>query len=98
MPIARFAEGGAHTLTFPQSHSMGRWRSYGKESIMPKLGRFGDVVDFATLPESVRTTLMAEEFGAVATLADDAMRLETLHLAEDGSHGEWTEPRNPFQA
>ena len=72
MPIARFADGGSHLLTFPASHSMDRWRSYSSATNMPILGRFGDVVNFAELPESVRTTLMAEEFGAAAALNDDA--------------------------
>lgn len=70
MPIRRFAESGSVFVRFPASHSMSRWRSYSSATRMPTLGRFGDTVDVATLPESVRTLAVAEAFGAVAAARD----------------------------
>eukprot|EP01013_Petalomonas_cantuscygni_P025359 TRINITY_DN472_c1_g1_i4.p1 TRINITY_DN472_c1_g1~~TRINITY_DN472_c1_g1_i4.p1 ORF type:complete len:2117 (+),score=436.19 TRINITY_DN472_c1_g1_i4:276-6626(+) len=62
-PIRRIAESGGTTLSYPSSHSMSRWL-YQEPTMFTLLGRFGTTVDFARLPDSVRTARLGEAFGA----------------------------------
>ena len=72
-PIERFAKAGVVEIQFPSTHSMSsrfrlttRFQSDGKLSgrFLPYLGRFGDVVDFATLPAAAQPREMAAYLGA----------------------------------
>ena len=47
------------------------------------MGRFGDVVDFASLPENVRTSTMASQFGANVTYTSSGLGFQAC-----GSRGE----------
>jgi hypothetical protein len=63
-----------NTITFPYPswHDMQRW--YDKESEtnsqIRKVGRFGDVVNFATLPVDLQTREMAAYVGAIESITD----------------------------
>ena len=50
-PITRWAEIGAPSIYFPHHHLLSQWSS--KRKLLPKLGRLGDEVDFASLPSTV---------------------------------------------
>jgi len=65
MPIQSIASAGGTWYEFPADFSMARWVFYGTEAVMPTLGKYGDVVDLADLPQSARTPAIAEAFGAV---------------------------------
>ena len=69
-PIKRFADQGSVFAPFPASHAMSRWTSAARGPVK-KLGTFGDTVDFEDLPDEVQTFAMAQEFGAVATAANN---------------------------
>ena len=52
-PIKKFANEGSIKLLFPKSHTMERWHQYKKE--FPLIGKFGDRVDFQSLPDNLKT-------------------------------------------
>lgn len=64
-PITAIARAGATALHYPSSHNMYRWKTEGTASSFPRLGKLGDVVDFALLPSAVQTFDIASAFGAV---------------------------------
>lgn len=66
MPFMEAAIAGSSYLTWPSS--MDRWSA--EQRLLPYLGRFGDSVDFATLPDEVRTLAMADYFGVDAAAVD----------------------------
>lgn len=60
--IKSFAIGGGASLSFPLSHMMSRWKLHSAG--FPRLGRLGDIVDFASLPPSVQSGALADAFGS----------------------------------
>ena len=61
-PIKRWAEGGHTIILFP--HEMGRFKDALRFNLKTILGRYGDMIDFATLPSHLQTHFMAELFGS----------------------------------
>lgn len=64
-PIARFANLGLVTISFPASHPMSRWRD--RQALFPAVGRRDDNVDFRGLPTELQTIDMAVIAGATST-------------------------------
>lgn len=84
-PITRFSEEGQFEFVFPGWHPMERWdeASDPASGMLSLLGRFGDVVDFAALPQVVQTTEMADYFSAKRQPAAGGEAFESC-----GSRGE----------
>jgi len=64
-PIANFGDQGGTVLFYPAMHDMARWTANKKQ--FPRLGRFGETVDFAALPTEVQGAKVAARFGAAST-------------------------------
>jgi len=64
--IMQWTEKG-YVLKYPASHPMSRWGSdYASQVINPGfLGRFGDSVDFLSMPQTLQSLPLARAFGAV---------------------------------
>lgn len=62
-PITAPAELGLATISFPSHHLMKQFKSSNK--YFARLGRLGDVVDFAALPTSTQAQEIAELVGAL---------------------------------
>jgi hypothetical protein len=71
-PIMKWAEDEQTTIVFPDHHPMYRWRDNSKISSvgMIYVGKFGDEVDFASLPINLKNAKMAELFGALGDYPD----------------------------
>jgi hypothetical protein len=56
-PIERWAKAGGVEIQYPASHTMTRWASIDgwMQPKFPKLGRFGEIVDFRLIPADVQT-------------------------------------------
>ena len=61
-PIKRWAERGDTIIVFP--HEMGRFKDALRFNLKTILGRYGDIVDFATLPSHLQTQSLAELLGS----------------------------------
>eukprot|EP01013_Petalomonas_cantuscygni_P025363 TRINITY_DN472_c1_g1_i8.p1 TRINITY_DN472_c1_g1~~TRINITY_DN472_c1_g1_i8.p1 ORF type:complete len:2177 (+),score=570.77 TRINITY_DN472_c1_g1_i8:136-6531(+) len=88
-PIRSLAEHNLTTLTYPASHSMSRWKSKEGTSFT-LLGRLGDEIDFAALPDSVRTPQLGHAFGAAVNTSGEESELcfspgEVANAPEDGA-------------
>ena len=65
--IAKWAENGDVNLNFPVSHPMVRWEDnfrIQRNGPHPRLGRYGDTVEFSALPPQLQTSAMASRVGA----------------------------------
>jgi uncharacterized protein (DUF1501 family)/uncharacterized protein (DUF1800 family) len=71
-PIAKWAENGLVNLNFPSNHPMSRFKDRVK--YFPLVGRFGDVVDFASLPTVLQTLEMALIVGAADTRSSEGFQ------------------------
>ena len=61
-PIKEFAQRSESILRFPASHELSRWNL--NKASFTRLGRWGDSITFAKLPEIFHTKNVADQFGA----------------------------------
>ena len=90
-PITAFAAAGGVELTFPSTHLMNRWSKHtcvsppcDTHAYIMLIGRAGDTVDFAALPNSVQTPEFATSINALVQNDD----LTTTGTEACGSYGE----------
>tara|TARA_B110000091_G_scaffold104172_1_gene113181 strand:+ start:83 stop:1282 length:1200 start_codon:yes stop_codon:yes gene_type:complete len=67
-PITAFALAGLVALQFPGNHPMSRWKIRKKHFAL--VGRFGEAVQFQSLPVELQTLPMATVAGAIQTAPD----------------------------
>ena len=80
-PIKAFLDiASSSILYFPSHHTMDRWSTFKPD--FHYVGRFGDIINFRDLSDSLRIRAVAEGFGAVSEADKEVPKLVC------GSHGE----------